>query len=251
MGDGREARAARIHGEVTRVATRREAAPGEEPLSPRDVGREGRLAVLLLGVVIPLTVAARGEGVLPADVAIARWVQGVGLGPVAAAFAEGGYWLGSTPGASLLAGAAALLFWRAGRSTAVWLVLAAGLLRSLNPLLKRLAESPRPTADLVRVIEDAPGYGFPSGHAMGVVLLFGSAALVVQDQFERRAVRWAVWTSSVLAMAVTDFGRVFSGAHWPSDVLGGYLWGSFLLLVLLTGARLARRSSPRRMRRRH
>ncbi|MDP9369034.1 MAG: phosphatase PAP2 family protein [Chloroflexota bacterium] len=233
------------------MGTRREAMRSTERLSAEDVGPLAWLAALLLAVVIPLSFAAAGDGVLPGDVAVARWMQRAGLGPVAGTLAEAGYWLGSTPGAALLAGVAALLFWSAGRPTAVWLVLAAGLLRSLNPLLKRLAESPRPTADLVRVTEDAPGYGFPSGHAMGVVLVFGSAAIVVQDQVEHRGVRWAVWTISVLAMIVTGFGRVFSGAHWPSDVLGGYLWGTFLLLVLLTGARLARRSSPRRTPRRH
>ncbi len=43
---------------------------------------------------------------------------------------------------------------------------------------------------------------------------------------------------------LTGYGRILVGAHWPSDVLGGYLWGGLLLLLALRVAGTVAERSP-------
>ena len=39
--------------------------------------------------------------------------------------------------------------------------------------------------------------------------------------------------ASFAVLSLTGLVSVFLGVHWPSDVLGGYIWGLVLLLPLL------------------
>jgi membrane-associated phospholipid phosphatase len=194
--------------------------------------------VSLLVAAVLLTGAAAGPSVLPGDVAIARAIQDGNL-PGAAAVA----WLGNTAGelgtavvlATMLA--IALAFTRRWRET----LLAVGMVlgRGLNPLLKAIADSPRPTPDLIDVTSRAHGLGFPSGHAMGATLLFGGIAALAHALVSHRRLRRLIQTIAGFMILATGFARVYVGAHWPSDVVGGYLWGTVLLLVILRGIRLS------------
>lgn len=113
------------------------------------------------------------------------------------------------------------------------LILAATLIRGVNSLLKAVTASPRPTGDLVHVSERAATQGFPSGHVMSATLFYGAIIYLAQTRIRPGPARRLVQTLAVLMMLATGFGRIYAGAHWPSDVLGGYLWGTCLLLLLL------------------
>lgn len=190
------------------------------------------VAVVVLALLaILLTAAARGGETLPGDVLLARWVQsapeliGKGIGWL-------GYWIGSAPivvgFGAILAGA---LWWRGETRLAAFTV-ALLLLRALNPLLKLAIASPRPDAEAVVVSELADGYGFPSGHVMGAVLIYGGVIWIAQRAIHRPVVRHIIQTIAVMLIFITGIGRVVTGAHWPSDVLGGVLWGTVALLTL-------------------
>ncbi len=192
-----------------------------------------------------LSVAAAGDGVLPGDAALARWLQDAPV-PGAEALARFATAVGSAPVIlGLTAPLALLLAWR-GEPRWASLLVAVVLLRALNPALKLLIASPRPTADLVRVDELATRHGFPSGHVMGVTLLFGGTIWLAERVIERGLVRRLVQAAAGLVILVTGFGRVYVGAHWPSDVLGGYLWGVTCLLLLAPWLREPGRSRPRK-----
>ena len=80
------------------------------------------------------------------------------------------------------------------------------------------------------------GYGFPSGHVYGDVLIFGVLAVIAPVVFGRTAGAAA----RVLCLAVIVLAgpaRMVIGAHWPSDVLGGYLWGATALCLAVIGGR--------------
>jgi undecaprenyl-diphosphatase len=99
----------------------------------------------------------------------------------------------------------------------------------------------RPLAEQVRVTEQATGLGFPSGHAMSAALVFGTLAYLAMGGIAHITLRRAVVGVCLALILLTGYGRVYVGAHWPSDVLGGWLWGGTLLWLLITLLRRAER----------
>ena len=180
--------------------------------------------VLLLTLSLITTVAAIGDGTLPGDVAVARWIQSAPE-PLGAWIGWMGYWIGSAPLVVTSGALLTVILWRRGSSRLAAFALGILLLRALNPLLKTTIDSPRPPSDVVLVTEMAGGHGFPSGHAMGATLLFGGIIWLAERTIPNTTARRAVQAAALLLILITAVGRVATGAHWPSDVLGGVLWG--------------------------
>lgn len=130
----------------------------------------------------------------------------------------------------LLAAAAtviAILLLRAHRrwDTAYFLA-AAVVVWLVNPLLKQLFARPRP--GLWPTTESVSPYTFPSGHAANTAALLG-ATLMVLSAGRRRA---AVAAAGGAFVAVVGVGQLVLGVHYPSDVVGGWLWaGAWVALV--------------------
>ena len=79
----------------------------------------------------------------------------------------------------------------------------------------------------------ANGFGssFPSGHVLAAAAFWG---LVPPWTFlvTRRRLLWAASTVAVAVIVVSvGLSRVYVGAHWPSDVVGGYVGGALFLLA--------------------
>lgn len=116
-----------------------------------------------------------------------------------------------------------LFYWlidkRFGRNLAYMLVFSTAVAATV----KNTLQLPRPPADL-HLIEQA-GYGFPSGHAMNAISLWGYVAVVWQ-----RLGRW-VWPVMVFVMVSEAFSRLYLGVHYPMDTVGGLLLGTVVLLL--------------------
>jgi undecaprenyl-diphosphatase len=190
----------------------------------------GRLPLLLAAALL-LTIASAGPGQFALDVALTRQVQRIDV-PGLPAVVQAVNWLGSTPVVIATAAALALLLTCRGHHAEALLIAVSLLARIANPLLKALAASPRPSADLVHVTA-ASGPGFPSGHVMGTVLFFGCLIYLARRRGSFPGSR-LVQVGAAIVIVAMGFSRVYVGAHWPSDVLGGYLWGAFFLLVLVS-----------------
>jgi len=129
---------------------------------------------------------------------------------------------------------AAWLWWRGSRRVALWAVttmLAGGV---LGAILKLLFGRERP--ELLDPVSHAPGYSFPSGHALTAALAAGVlllALLPVADRLDdprrRYAARCAMWIGALVLAGLTGLSRIALGVHWLSDVLGGWVLGAAMV----------------------
>ncbi len=167
------------------------------------------------------------------DLAVTRVWQGLSR-PWLDALMRAVSWAGDDViNAGLLCGGAALalLVWRARREAAFLLaVLATG--QVIKIAIKFLIARPRPRPDLARVLIEAKEiYSFPSGHTVHYTVFFGFLAVLALVLLKRPILRWgAVAVLGALVLLVGP-ARVYLGAHWASDVLGGYLLGGAVLLA--------------------
>jgi undecaprenyl-diphosphatase len=113
------------------------------------------------------------------------------------------------------------------------LLAATMLSQATNAALKLIVGRPRPEDGLVQVTEQANGLSFPSGHTMGTVVFCGIIVYLSFHLIRQRQIRLLVQALAVAQMFAVGFSRVYTGAHWPSDVLGGFLWGAWFVLLLI------------------
>lgn len=87
--------------------------------------------------------------------------------------------------------------------------------------------------DLHHVSQNFEERSFPSGHVVGAVLLYGFIWYVVGDRIRHTLLRQLIRSICAAIVLLSGFDRVWSGAHWPSDVSGAYALGLALLLMLI------------------
>jgi undecaprenyl-diphosphatase len=198
--------------------------------------------------VAALTVLVYMSPVIPLDGAIARAVQSVPVGPLSPIldfYREIG-----GPYAIVAEAVVFAIILALNRSS--WRLLIAGALASgWYFVLVHLVARPRPTVpDVLRVIEHPGASSYPSGH----MILFTFYALILLTTLGLKYIprRWQPvgWAVAVLFVVIGGFSRIYSGAHWPTDVLAGLLigvgWLSFVLSVRwISDPVLEQRTRPR------
>lgn len=130
---------------------------------------------------------------------------------------------------------AAVIFWVVRlRLEAVMIIVVSATSAILNGLLKAFVGRPRPTANLVEVIQAAGGKSFPSGHVMSYIafwgLLFSLGVILFKG---KRWWRVALLIVPALFVILVGPSRIYLGDHWASDVLGAYLIGGAWLSIAL------------------
>ncbi|MFI8521999.1 phosphatase PAP2 family protein [Streptomyces sp. NPDC085481] len=134
------------------------------------------------------------------------------------------------------------LWWRRERLLALWVagtsLLAAGLQQGLKELVGRERPSWSDPVDSARYA------AFPSGHAMTATVTCGLLLWVLALHWREG---WRGWGTIAGAAVVSVVGvgwtRVYLGVHWPSDVVGGWLFGWTAVAVAII---TFRRVSPGR-----
>jgi len=114
--------------------------------------------------------------------------------------------------------AVAGVLWAAGGTVVAWVIAHYGL--------KPLVAERRPYLALPHVevlLTRTTGYSFPSGHATV------AGAVIVGLLLARRPVAAAL---AVVLGLLLGFGRVYTGMHYPFDVVGGLVIGGVVVAVL-------------------
>lgn len=161
---------------------------------------------------------------LGVDLALHQLMQGL-RNPLAdaplAALASLGDWPVLVPAAALTL---AYLAWRKRwMAAAHWLAaLVFGL--ALTAWLGAVVDIPKPPAV-------GAGFGFPSVAVTMATVQFGFFAVLIARELPGRRRIWPYLVAGAV-VALIGFARLYLGAHWLSDVVGGSLLGTVWLLVL-------------------
>ena len=76
-----------------------------------------------------------------------------------------------------------------------------------------------------------PEASFPSSHTMLVCVIMGSTIIIIGKYIKKKSLCMVIRGICAAVIAVTVVGRLISGVHWFTDILGGLLISTFLLAL--------------------
>jgi membrane-associated phospholipid phosphatase len=128
---------------------------------------------------------------------------------------------------------AALLLRFRLRIEAGWMLASLGSIWLLTNALKFVIGRQRPAPDLVEVYAHSTTRSFPSGHVTSYIALYGFLFYIVYTLMRPSLIRSALLAFFSALISLVGLSRVYLGAHWASDVLGGYCLGFFWLALMI------------------
>lgn len=180
------------------------------------------LALLLIGAAI--AAVARGAGPLPGDLGLAQAIQAIGgfETPLGGLLNLIGQAIWPLVGIVLIV-ALALRRW----STALLFVAggAGGFLIG-EFVLKPLVARPRPSSDLVRVLDPSSSFSFPSSTSLVAAIMAG---LIVGLLPRRKGLALGI---GLVVVLLAGIARIYVGEHWPTDIAASWCFAGAWLLLL-------------------
>lgn len=129
-------------------------------------------------------------------------------------------------------------YWSYDKQAGKTLFTALSLSFLLNPMIKNTFIRRRPYFDnsAIKCLKPAEsayaandllgqGFSFPSLHASNSMITFGFIANYIKEK--------GIYILSAIIILLVGFSRVFLGVHYPTDVIGGWILGIAVLLIVL------------------
>ena len=124
----------------------------------------------------------------------------------------------------------AALFWlllKKDRYSALFLTVTAAIGFLLVTGVKQITKIPRP----VDMYGGAVHWAFPSSHATMSMVIYGFLAMLCSRELVVNR-RWLPFGLSLFLILTIGYSRLYLGAHWLSDVVGGFSLGMAWLILM-------------------
>ena len=122
-----------------------------------------------------------------------------------------------------------ILWWRGKQQEAKIFAIACLGAFILNTGLKLVFGKIRPQLWHHIIRETSPS--FPSGHALGSLVLYGLLAYLLTTKYPKAAK--IIYGFAVFLIAAIGVSRLYLGVHWPTDIFAGYGVGFLWLMVCI------------------
>ncbi|VAW89907.1 DedA protein [hydrothermal vent metagenome] len=127
----------------------------------------------------------------------------------------------------LVIGVLLWMLWKRAWYEALYWLAAVGFAVLAVSLFKYTLQIPRPIA----LYSGVNSYSFPSGHAALSTAIYGYLAMLSAQALPSRH-RWLPYAVAMLLVVGISFSRLYLGAHWLADVLGGIGLGAAWVALL-------------------
>ena len=173
-----------------------------------DLGKAIQSAAVLLAVAgfVMLAMVASGQAYTELDVRIAGWVQGLNVTGLDFVAGLVNFLTDGPMAITLWLGAMTFLVLKGRPVEAIAIFLISGLW---------IADQ------FMSIVVDSGS--FPSGHVTGAVTFYGLLAFLTLSNVRRGRSRVLIPGIALTMIGLVSLSRVYSGAHWPTDILGSYL----------------------------
>jgi undecaprenyl-diphosphatase len=186
-----------------------------------------------MGAFTTLMFMVKATPSFPIDLQVTRDLQRISS-PIFAGLMQWISWPGFSPQCYIISALIVLAIFAFGFHWEAIAALFATLFPPIvNVIVKDYIRRPRPTVDLVNVLNILDSYSFPSGHVMFYVGFYGFLWFLVYTLLKRSWWRTALLIFLGVFIALVGMSRIYLGQHWASDVLGAYLLGSLTLVAIL------------------
>ena len=128
----------------------------------------------------------------------------------------------------------AILWFKRHRLAAKFFALDAAGGVALSYFLKLAFSKQRPQLWESAITETT--FSYPSGHALGSMVIYGFLSYVFATLYPRYAI--AIYAFAVFMIGSIGFSRLYLGVHWPTDILAGYAIGFLWIMVCISLLRL-------------
>ena len=126
------------------------------------------------------------------------------------------------------------LWWQRYRLEAKFFALNAFGGAVLSYVLKLAFSKPRPQLWPQLISEKT--FSYPSGHALGSMVLYGFLSYLLATLYPRYS--RAFYSIATLLILAIGFSRLYLGVHWPTDIIAGYGIGFLWITVCIMLMRL-------------
>ena len=100
----------------------------------------------------------------------------------------------------------------------------------INRILKLTVARPRP--EVLKIVQES-GYSFPSGHSMVATGFYGFLIYLIYKNVENKKIKYPLIVMLSILILLIGISRVYLGAHYATDVIGGWIIGIVYLAFFI------------------